>query len=87
VTKAILSHDERYHTALARSPFTSPLFIFLFSTSTLLVGAALVYISIKSPFYWGFTYVPGVVLLCVFAISSVVGAFSLIRNLGRPSSS
>ena len=71
---------------MVKSPFMSPLFIFLFSTATLLVGAALVYISIKAPFYWGFTYLPGLVLLLVFAISSVVGAFSLIRNLGRTGS-
>ncbi|MDA4118826.1 MAG: hypothetical protein OK455_10855 [Thaumarchaeota archaeon] len=56
----------------------NPLFIFLFATSSLLIGAALVYISIKAPFYWGGAYLPGVLLLLVFAATAVLGVVGLL---------
>ena len=41
---------------------------------TLLSGASFVYVSIKAPFYWGVIYLPGVVLLNVWALSTIAGA-------------
>ncbi len=65
---------------MAKSPLLNPLFIFLFATSSLLLGAAFVYISMKAPFFWGGAYLPGVILLLVFAVTAVVGAVSMLRK-------
>lgn len=67
-------------TALGKSPLLSPVFLLLFATSSLLVGAAFVYISIKAPFFWGGAYLPGVILLLVFAVTAFVGVFSILRK-------
>jgi hypothetical protein len=50
-----------------------------------LLGAAFVYISIKAPFYWGGAYLPGVLLLLVFAITALVGAVGILRKPVRAS--
>jgi hypothetical protein len=47
---------------------------------TLLSGASLVYVSIKAPFFWGGLYLPGVVLLNVWALSTIVGAFVFLQR-------
>ena len=58
----------------------NPALLLLLALSTLFVGAAFVYISIKAPFYWGDAYLPGVVLLVAFAITAVLGAVSILRR-------
>jgi hypothetical protein len=40
---------------------------------SLLAGASFVYVSIKAPFFWGGIYLPGVVLLNVWALSTIAG--------------
>jgi hypothetical protein len=51
---------------------------------TLLSGASLVYISIKAPFFWGGVYLPGVVLLNVWALTTIAGAMVyLLRRSSR----
>jgi hypothetical protein len=72
---------------LPRSILTNPLFLLAFALSSLLLGAAFVYISIKAPFYWGGAYFPGVALLLVFAVTAVLSAVTLLRKpvRGTPS--
>ena len=59
----------------------SPLFLLLFGTASLFVGAAFIYMSDKSPFFWGGLFVPGVVLLAAFVITALLAVVSM---LGRP---
>jgi len=47
---------------------------------TLLSGASFVYVSIKAPFFWGGIYLPGVVLLGAWVISTVLGAFFALKR-------
>ena len=47
---------------------------------TLLSGASFVYVSIKAPFYWGGIYLPGVVLLNVWALSTIAGAWVFLTG-------
>ena len=70
---------------MARSPLLNPVFLLLFGTSSLLIGAAFVYISIKAPFFWGGAYLPGVLLLLVFAVTAVLGVVSILRKPVRAS--
>jgi hypothetical protein len=58
----------------------NPLFLFAFGISSLFVGAAFIYISVKAPFYWGGAYLPGVLLLLVFAVTAALGAVSILRK-------
>jgi hypothetical protein len=64
----------------------NPLFLLMFAMSALFIGAAFVYISIKAPFYWGGAFLPGVLLLIVFAIAAIMGAVSILRRPVRASS-
>jgi hypothetical protein len=50
---------------------------------TLLSGASLVYLSIKAPFFWGGLYLPGVVLLNVWAITTLAGAWAFLVRRRR----
>jgi hypothetical protein len=70
---------------LGKSPLQNPMFLLLFGTSSLLIGAAFVYISIKAPFFWGGAYLPGVLLLLVFAVVAVLGVVSILRKPVRAS--
>lgn len=70
---------------MPRSPLLNPMFLLLFGTSSLLIGAAFVYISIKAPFFWGGAYLPGVMLLLVFAVVAVLGVVSILRKPARAS--
>jgi hypothetical protein len=65
---------------LGRPLLLNPVFLLLFGTSSLFLGAALVYISIKAPFYWGGAYLPGVALLLLFAVIAVMGVASILRK-------
>lgn len=47
---------------------------------TLLSGASFVYLSVKAPFFWGAIYLPGVVLLSVWALSTVAGALAFLAK-------
>ncbi len=64
----------------SRSLLHEPGFYWAVAVLTLLSGASLVYISIKAPFFWGGVYIPGVVLLNVWAISTIVGAIITLRR-------
>ncbi|HUI00539.1 MAG TPA: hypothetical protein VLX56_02780 [Nitrososphaerales archaeon] len=70
---------------MGASSILNPAFLLLFALSTLLIGAAFVYISIKAPFYWGDAYFPGVALLLAFAVTAVVGTVSLLRKPAKTS--
>jgi hypothetical protein len=50
---------------------------------TLLSGASFVYVSIKAPFFWGVLYLPGVVLLGVWALSTIAGAWAFLMRRRR----
>ena len=58
---------------------------FIVAMSSLFIGAASVYISIKAPFFWGGAYLPGVLLLLVFAVTAVLGVVGLLRKPVRES--
>jgi uncharacterized membrane-anchored protein len=58
----------------------NPLFLLMFATSSLFVGAAFVYMSAKSPFFWGDLFLPGVILLLVFAMAAILSVFSLLQG-------
>ena len=45
-----------------------------YPVGTLLSGASFVYVSLKAPFFWGGIYLPGIVLLNVWALSTIAGA-------------
>jgi hypothetical protein len=64
-----------------KSPLRNSNFLFAFGVSSLFVGAALIYISVKAPFFWGGAYLPGVLLVLVFAVTAV---FALANVLRRP---
>jgi len=56
------------------------LFLLMLATSSLFVGAAFIYMSAKSPFFWGVLFLPGVILLLVFAMTAILSVFSLLRG-------
>jgi len=58
----------------------NPLFLLMFAMSSLFVGAAFVYMATKSPFFWGGLYLPGVVLLLLFALAAALSIFGLLRS-------
>ena len=47
----------------------------IIAVATLFPGASFLYSSIKAPYYWGYLYVPGLVLLNVWAIATIAGTF------------
>lgn len=47
---------------------------------TLLSGASFVYVSIKAPFFWGGIYLPGLLLLGVWMISTILGTIFAIQK-------
>jgi hypothetical protein len=51
---------------------------------SLLSGASFVYASIKAPYFWGVLYIPGIVLLNVFALSAIAGAMVALQRRKRP---
>lgn len=58
----------------------NPAFYWAIAVVTLLSGASFVYVSIKAPFFWGGIYLPGVVLLNVWALSTIAGAWVYLRR-------
>lgn len=58
----------------------NPFFLFAFAVASLFIGAAFIYISIKAPFFWGGAFLPGVLLLVVFAITALFGAVTMLRR-------
>ncbi len=67
-----------------KSPLRNTNFLFAFGVSSLFVGAALIYISVKAPFFWGGAYLPGVFLVLVFAVVAVLALANLLRRPIRP---
>ncbi len=65
---------------MRKSRTPNPLLLLLLAMSSLLLGAAFIYISIKAPFYWGGAYLPGLALLLVFVVTAVVGVVSILRR-------
>ena len=62
------------------------LFLLMFGTSSLFVGAAFVYMASKSPFFWGDLFLPGLVLLLAFAMAAVLSILSMLRAPVRTTS-
>ncbi len=62
----------------------NPSFYWAIAVVTLLSGASFVYVSIKAPFFWGGIYLPGVVLLNVWAISTIAGAMVYLLRPKQP---
>jgi hypothetical protein len=67
---------------MAGSILRNPSLYWAVSILTLLSGASLVYISIKAPFFWGFVYIPGVILVNVWAISAIIGTILALQRRG-----
>lgn len=65
---------------MGQSILRNSLFLLTLATSSLFVGAAFIYMSAKSPFFWGVLFLPGVVLLLVFAFTAILSVFSLLRG-------
>ena len=57
----------------------NPLFLLAFAMSSLFVGAAFVYMSTKSPFFWGDMFLPGSPFLLVFAMTAILAIVSVLR--------
>lgn len=55
------------------------LFLLMFATSSLFVGAAFIYMASKSPFFWGGLFLPGVILLVAFAMAALLSILSVLR--------
>jgi hypothetical protein len=68
-----------------RSPLRNISFLFAVGVSSLFVGAAFVYISVKAPFFWGGAFLPGVVLLFFFVVIAVLGLIMILRKPVRAS--
>ncbi len=64
----------------SRSLFREPTLYWAIAVLTLLSGASFVYVSIKAPFFWGGIYIPGVILLNVWAISTILGVFFALQR-------
>ncbi len=69
---------------MRKSLFLNPFFLMAFAISSLFIGAAFVYISMKAPFFWGGAYLPGVFLILVFAVTALLGVVSNLRRPARP---
>ena len=50
------------------------------AVGALLSGASFVYVSIKAPFFWGVLYLPGVVLLGVWVLSTIAGVWAFLMR-------
>ncbi|MDA4132363.1 MAG: hypothetical protein OK454_04465 [Thaumarchaeota archaeon] len=61
----------------------NPAIYWAIAVVTLLSGASFVYVSIKAPFFWGVIYLPGVVLLSVWALSTIAGAWAFLAKRRR----
>jgi len=68
---------------LVSSSVKNPFSLLLFAVATLFLGAAFIYISIKAPFYWGAAFLPGVLLLVIFAITALASLVSMLRRPAR----
>ncbi|HVB96022.1 MAG TPA: hypothetical protein VND41_05425 [Nitrososphaerales archaeon] len=58
----------------------NPVLYWAIAVLSLLIGASFVYISIKAPFFWGGVYLPGVVLLGVWVLSTIIGAIVVLQR-------
>jgi len=67
-----------------KSPLQNVNLLFAFGVSSLFVGAALIYISIKAPFFWGAAYLPGVLLVLVFVVVALLALANVFRRPVRP---
>jgi len=68
-----------------KSPLRNTNFLFAIGVSSLFVGAAFVYISVKAPFFWGGAFLPGVLLLLFFVVTAVLGLLAILRKSVRAS--
>jgi hypothetical protein len=68
-----------------KSPLQNANVLFAIGLSSLFVGSAFVYISIKAPFYWGGAFLPGVLLLLFFVVAALLGVITVLRRPVRAS--
>jgi hypothetical protein len=61
----------------------NPALYWAIAVMTLLSGASFVYLSIKAPFFWGGIYLPGIILLSVWALSTIAGAWVSLTRRGH----
>lgn len=64
---------------LGQSLASNPFFLLTFATTALFVGSAFVYMSEKSPYFWGVLYYPGLALLVVFALTALATILRVFR--------
>lgn len=57
----------------------NPFLVFTFATTALFLGAAFVYMSEKSPYFYGVLYYPGLALLVVFALTALATIAGVLR--------
>lgn len=68
----------------SRSMFREPALYWAISVLTLLAGASFLYAAIKAPYFWGVIFIPGVILLNVWLIATIIGAiFALQKRRSR----
>ena len=53
----------------------NPALYWAIAAVTLLSGASFVYVATKAPFFWGGIYLPGLVLLSVWVLSTIAAAW------------
>jgi hypothetical protein len=68
---------------MSSSLLRNPAMYWAIAVVALLSGASFVYVSIKAPFFWGGIYLPGVVLLNVWALSTIAGVWAFLAKRKR----
>jgi len=68
---------------MSSSLLRNPAMYWAIAVVALLSGASFVYVSIKAPFFWGGIYLPGVVLLNVWALSTIAGVWAFLAKRRR----
>lgn len=62
------------------SIFREPALYWAMSVLTLLAGASFIYVAIKAPYFWGVMFIPGIVLLNVWLIATIIGAIFTLQK-------
>jgi hypothetical protein len=65
---------------MSTSVLSKPPLYWALGVITLLAGGSFVYAAIKAPYYWGGLYYPGIVLLNVWALCTIVGVLVFLRR-------
>lgn len=56
----------------------NPFLLLMVAVCSLFLGAAFVYMSNKSPFFWGDLFLPGALLLLVFVVTALLAVLGLL---------